>query len=287
MPPDPDFFLFFHADQSAADFRRRGESYLAQQNGAPLNRAMSEDAAFRLGAIDVDLHARRMAGCGRVHIPDFLEAAGARRLLECLENEPRWNLVTTLGGCHQDLDHAGMERQDPVEKARFLAAVHAPARAGTFQYLFGNIPIYDAYHRGSTARPLLNALFEFLNSAPVLDFARKVTGKADIGFADAQATRYGPGHFLTARDDGLEGKDRRAAFVVNLTPSWQADWGGLTTFIGADGHVEEAFTPRFNAINLFLVPQIHAVSVVAPFAPSPRYSVTGWFRAGRDPGPEN
>ena len=33
------------------------------------------------------------------------------------------------------------------------------------------------------------------------------------------------------------------------------------------------------ALNVFAVPQMHAVSTVAPFAGGPRYSVTGWWRA--------
>lgn len=228
---------------------------------------------------------QRMSQRRRAFIPDFLEAKGANRLLSCLESESRWNLVTLIAEKHADLDAAAMERQDASEKAKFIAHVHHPASLGGFQYLFANVPIYDAWHKGSTARPHLGEFFAFLNSPPVLDFARAVTGADDIGFADAQATRYGPGHFLTSHDDAIAGKDRRAAYVLNLTPIWRADWGGLTLFIGADGHVEEAFTPRFNALNVFLVPQPHAVSAVAQFAPHFRYAITGWFRAGQDPGP--
>jgi Rps23 Pro-64 3,4-dihydroxylase Tpa1-like proline 4-hydroxylase len=74
-------------------------------------------------------------------------------------------------------------------------------------------------------------------------------------------------------------KLRRAAYVFNLTPRWQPDWGGQLQFIGPDGHVAEAWVPRFNALNVFAVPQPHAVSIVAPFAVGARYSVTGWLLA--------
>ena len=92
------------------------------------------------------------------------------------------------------------------------------------------------------------------------------------------ATAYGPGHFLTAHDDEVAGKKRHAAYVYNLTPTWRIDWGGLLLFHGADGHVARGFTPSFNALNLFAVPQPHSVSMVAPFAANRRYSVTGWLR---------
>ena len=77
--------------------------------------------------------------------------------------------------------------------------------------------------------------------------------------------------------------NRIAAFVVNLTPDWSADLGGLLMFTGADGHLEEAFTPKFNTLSLFRVPQPHAVSAVAPFARGARLAVTGWLRRGPPP----
>jgi Rps23 Pro-64 3,4-dihydroxylase Tpa1-like proline 4-hydroxylase len=108
-----------------------------------------------------------------------------------------------------------------------------------------------------------------------------VTGDERIAYVDAQATRYRPGHFLTEHTDDVAGKQRLYAYVLNLTPAWRIDWGGLLLFHAPDGHVAEAYCPRFNALNVFAVPQAHSVSVVAPFAPAHRLSVTGWLRAAR------
>ncbi len=217
----------------------------------------------------------------RIHIQNFLETDCALRLLRALETLPRWNTVTRSGERHLDLEASGLRKLSPSDQDRFEKAVHDRARDG-FQYLFDNYPIYDAYHAGVIVSDELRALFEFLNSSAVIDFAREVTGIGDIAFADAQATRYRPGHFLTEHDDDISGKNRRAAFVFNLTNDWKADWGGLLMFIGPDGHVEEAYTPTFNALNIFTVPQRHCVSMVTPFAAS-RLSITGWFRSGADP----
>ena len=95
----------------------------------------------------------------------------------------------------------------------------------------------------------------------------------------SEATRYGPGHFLTAHNDNIAGKNCLAAYVINMTPFWRADWGGNLLFLGKEGHVEEGYVPCFNALNLFRVPQVHMVSHVAPFANARRYSITGWLRA--------
>jgi Rps23 Pro-64 3,4-dihydroxylase Tpa1-like proline 4-hydroxylase len=218
----------------------------------------------------------------RVHVPNFLRDEDAARLLASLESLSRWNIVTTSKGKHLDLDAKGVAGFTAQDRRRFDDAVHAPATRG-FQYLFENFPIYDSYYAGTIPDPEISAFFEFLNSPAMLDFVRTVTGAGEIAFADAQATRYRRGHFLTAHDDGVEGKSRVAAFVFNLTRDWRPDWGGILNFTGADGHIDGGFTPSFNALNIFAVPQPHHVSVIAPYAGASRISVTGWFRAGPDP----
>ncbi len=218
----------------------------------------------------------------RAHIPDFLRAADADAIHQALTTLPRWNTVTRSGDRHLDLDAAGLRQLKPEDQIRFDNAVHEGARRG-FQYLFDNYPIADAYYAGTIVSDELARFFEFLNSPETIAFAREVTGIPEIKFADAQATRYLPGHFLTEHDDAVDGKNRCAAFVINFTRDWRADWGGLLMFIGKDGHVEAAYTPKFNALNIFTVPQRHSVSVVAPFAPAVRLSITGWFRSGEDP----
>ena len=112
-----------------------------------------------------------------------------------------------------------------------------------------------------------------------------MTGDARIAFADAQATRYRPGHVLTGHDDAAEGKNRLYAYVLNLTRDWRADWGGVLAFEGAHGHIEEGFAPAYNALNIFAVPMPHAVTQVASFAPRDRLSITGWLRAHPPAGP--
>jgi SM-20-related protein len=51
----------------------------------------------------------------------------------------------------------------------------------------------------------------------------------------------------------------------------------LLHFMDAEGKVIDTFVPIFNSLSLFLVPAPHCVSMIAPFATSLRYSITGWF----------
>jgi SM-20-related protein len=214
----------------------------------------------------------------RAHIPDVLTADSAAELYSCLSTQTPWQLSFNVSQRHIDLAHEQLLLIPPDKRDMMARAMLEQSRHG-FQYVFDNYPLYDIFQSGRRDHPLLR-MQEFLNSAPFLQFVREVTGLTQIAFADSQATRYLPGHFLTEHDDDVAGKHRLAAYVFGFTPQWRADWGGILQFIDQDGHICEGYTPKFNVLNLFRVPQKHSVSYVVPAAAQPRYSITGWLRAG-------
>ncbi len=233
-------------------------------------------------ALDAHAVARRYAEAGRLHIPEFLEAAGAEALHAEIAAQRQWNFVIFAHEKNMDLDAAGWDRLDAETKRKAIQIVHERANQ-EFAFMHYKLSLYDRYHNGRQLTPGLIEFFEFLNGEAFLGFARTVTGHADIAFADAQLTAFSPGHFVTIHNDALEGKNRRAAYVLNLTPEWREDWGGYLNFFDDDGHVSAGFKPAFNALNLFTVPMRHSVGAVAPFARKPRIVVSGWLRAGADP----
>lgn len=217
-----------------------------------------------------------------MQIPDFLHPDAAEHLHRSLKSRSDWRLVLNQGEKSFDLDRTQQAALSDEQREQLQRAVHAEARYG-FQFLFENIRVPDDEEARARLDDPLHAFASFLSSGEVRAFLRKITGAAAIDFADAQATAYSPGHFLTAHDDEVPGKHRHAAYVFNLNPVWRTDWGGLLLFHGSDGNVDGGFTPSFNVLNLFAVPQAHSVSIVAPFAASRRYSVTGWLRSRGEP----
>jgi Rps23 Pro-64 3,4-dihydroxylase Tpa1-like proline 4-hydroxylase len=237
--------------------------------------------------IDPTLNPSSMAAAfkrfGRIHIPGFLQPASAERLHRSLAAERLWMCSTLGGGQTIDIPVEQLEAFAPDQAARFLTLAHAEARDG-FHYMFDSLRISDLVEKGEPLDATYAAAYAFLNSAAFLDFVRALTGDSRPNHVDAQATRYERGHYLTQHDDKKPSSGRLYAYVLNLTPHWRTDWGGLLNFIDADGHVAEAYSPAWNALNLFRVPQPHAVSCVAPFAGAPRLSITGWVRQ-IEPGP--
>jgi len=242
-------------------------------------RADSSDVAI---TIDPLLDAKRMAPAfrrhGRIHVPGFLTEPSARRLHAALAAEDQWMCSTMGGGQTIDVpvEHLAAMPQD--QYARLITLAHAEARDG-FHYMFDNLRISDRIAGEEALPDAYRAAWEFLNSPAFLDFVRQLTEDERPDHVDAQATRYEAGHYLTEHDDKKPSSGRLYAYVLNLTPRWRVDWGGLLTFLDADGHVSEAYTPAWNALNLFRVPQPHAVSFVAPFAGAARLSITGWVRS--------
>ncbi len=219
----------------------------------------------------------RLTRTGRAQLPEVLAADYAKALREAADGVD-FNIVTRRSTGHVDLPAAWLASLDPQRRQALGQTVQASA-IDQFQYLFDNHPIYDMAEAGAAA-PVWAALVAFLNGDAFLGLMRDVTGEPRLALADAQLTRFRQGHFLTEHDDTADGKNRYFAYVLNLTPVWRIDWGGLLAFHGEDGNVSEAFTPCFNTLNLLKVPQPHSVTQVALCAGGERVSVTGWLRGG-------
>lgn len=217
----------------------------------------------------------RLHRTGRAQVEGVLAAGDALALNQAAAGA-EYNIVTRRGSGHVDLPAAWLESLRPVQKTALGQAIQTSAR-DDFQYLYDNHPIFDLVQAGQ-AGPIWADLLAFLNGEDFLSLMRDLTGEPRIAMADAQLTRFRVGHFLTEHDDHAEGKDRFFAYVLNLTPAWRIEWGGLLAFHGMDGNVAEAFTPRFNTLNLLKVPSPHSVTQVALSAGSDRISVTGWLR---------
>lgn len=213
----------------------------------------------------------------RVHVPVVLTPDSASRVHRCLAEDTAYNLVVNSGEKIFDLPPSELAKMSAAQRQNLTEAAGRGAQAG-FQFLYDNHRITEQGEPYRDASHGFAAIAAFLNSEDFLGLARDITGHDEIAFADAQATRYGPGHFLTTHDDDVAGKNRVAAYVLNMTPDWRPDWGGLLLFLDEHDRVSGGYTPAFNALNILSLPQRHLVSQVSSFAPARRYSITGWFR---------
>ena len=209
---------------------------------------------------------------GRLQIAPFLSERSASDLHHWLSENAEWRLTANRGDQILDFDLEQVAQWKP-EQHRLLE--EAVTNGGRYNFQFR----YEVVRLKAGAPGPRADFTDFMSRGEVIELMRRVTGAIDIAFADAHASRYRAGHFLTTHDDMADNMGRRAAYVLNLTPKWRPDWGGLLQFFDSRSDVARAFTPSFNALNLFSVPQPHNVSWVNPLAGAPRYAITGWLRA--------
>jgi len=227
---------------------------------------------------------RDYASKGRIQIREIFAPETAEAMLAMLERETPWGLAFNDGERVVQLDAAQLAGLSPQDRQRIAIGVAEGARAG-YQFLYSYYPLLQAYFDRSLPRSSLFDVFEWLNSAEFLNFARQVTGLPAIVWADAQATRFSAGHFLKYHTDETPSQQRLAAYVINLTKDWGRDWVGFQQFFDAKYDVEEGLRPVFNAINIFTVPADHSVGVVAPYVNRGRLAITGWLRGDQPPSP--
>ena len=237
---------------------------------------------------DADLEVARgeLAATGRVRLPKFFEMGGVIEGYEAVHAAMTdaamvWNRAIR-NPYNADVPVAVFEAEPITEQMRLIGMAHAEAVEG-FQYIYDRLRLGPARAMGLKVPQPLYDLHDLFNGPGFLDFARQLTGDDRIAYVDAQATRYMPGHFLNGHDDRQEEAGRLYAYVLNVSPVWRAEWGGLLMFLGDDGDVVETYVPEAGTLTVFRVPQAHMVSMVAPFAGAPRYSVTGWWRSEPPP----
>jgi len=192
-----------------------------------------------------------------------------------LENKD-WYLAYNEGREYCETPITQLQALTREQQQQFMNGIYARARS-QFQYVFFQYYISQAIELKEQPGHPMHQFHEFMNSEEILNVMRTLTGEVRICRADCYASNYCPGHFLTAHDDKHENHDRVAAYVFSMTKIWDKNWGGHLAFFDDDGNISKALIPSFNTLNIFLVPQMHAVQLVSPFAGANRTSYLGWL----------
>jgi Rps23 Pro-64 3,4-dihydroxylase Tpa1-like proline 4-hydroxylase len=146
--------------------------------------------------------------------------------------------------------------------------------SGKFSYVFDR----TTEHKANCPCKLCD-FRRYLNSSDHLNFLSSVIGDKLTTTRETFASRFTAGQFLSPHHDLNKGK---VGFVLNLTPKWRAEWGGLLHILENDYKtLKKVIIPSFNKLTLFTIPEQgglpHFVSHVVPDTTQKRISYTGWF----------
>ena len=213
---------------------------------------------------------------GRLQVADFFTADTAEYLHQLLVSNKHWYMAYNQGNNYYESSMEQLQALAPDKRQKFMNSIYR--RASTqFQYVFYQYYITQAIELNEQPGDPMHQMHHFMNSREVLDFMRTLTGENAISKADSYASMYLPGHFLTTHDDRHDKHDRVAAYVFSMNKKWEKNWGGHLAFFDDGGNITDAFIPSFNTLNIFLIPQLHSVQLVAPFAAENRTSFLGWL----------
>ena len=240
-------------------------------------------ALFELNpALDRGALAKRFAADRRLQIENVLTDETARELRTICEKHTEWGMALQAGANGEPRNFRPSELRDPAVQKQALELGQATDRAAAgrdYAYRSLRYSLVEGLQQGWNPGGPHEVLLEHLNASPFLDLMREVTGIGELAKADGHASCFAAQHFLGIHTDSHVAEGWQVAYVLNLTiDDWYPDWGGYLVFYDDDGNVETGFMPRFNTLNLFKVPQKHAVTYVPPFAPKGRYAISGWLR---------
>ncbi len=225
---------------------------------------------------DPEALGRTLQQVGRLQVSNFLTQDSADYLYKIHMENKDWYLAYNDGKNFYESSRQQIQAVTPQQQQQFMNNIYARART-QFQYVFYQYYITQAIKLKEQPGHPMHQFDEFMNGEEVLNLMRTLTGEKAIRKADSYASIYAPGHFLTAHDDRHDTHDRVAAYALSMTKTWDKNWGGHLAFFDDAGNITEALIPSFNTLNIFLVPQMHSVQLVSPFAGGNRTSYLGWL----------
>lgn len=221
--------------------------------------------------LDIDKISQNYSSELRVRINHLLPVDQAQALSQCLAEQVNYKHAFVLDNNYGEVSDEQLDNLPEKDRDQLLNGILAQAAQGVGFW-------YERHAIKAEAPGLAGDLFQWLNSEALLNVIAQITGETAYSSSMIQATRYQPGDFLTRHKDDITEQKRQTAFVINLSPSWHPDCGGLLQFYEMDGTPRDTWSPDFNSLSLFDVSHVHSVTCVSPFAPEPRLAFSGWFQ---------
>lgn len=226
--------------------------------------------------LDLEHYREQYLKDGRLQIPNFFIKESAEYLLSLIVKNKIWYFAYNNRANYYESTLEEVKALPEATYNKFMKNIESRASTG-FQYAFNQYHISQAIECGENIDNEIHRIDEFFNGDHFLTFIRNLTTDIKIIKSDTYISSYQKRHFLTSHDDKHQKHDRSAAFTLGMNKNWDKNWGGYLAFYDELDNVKEAFKPSFNTLNIFSVPQEHAVQQVTSFAQQDRISYLGWL----------
>ena len=125
--------------------------------------------------------------------------------------------------------------------------------------------------------PMANMLYTWLNSTSCLELIADITGQRGLLTAVCEFTRFSQGQFLVSRSYQRLSSSGKIGFMIDFTPHWEKNWGGLLHLHSVYEGAGVTLTPEFNSMLLFDSGFDFSITYLANFIKYNRFSIMGCF----------
>ncbi|XOV78506.1 MAG: 2OG-Fe(II) oxygenase family protein [Aestuariibacter sp.] len=226
--------------------------------------------------IDVVKARRDFRDFGWAEIADIWIKSFTESVIQNVVRNVKFLNCFRIAGEHTELSDEQLKALSGEQQQQLFQQIHTAASQGN-GYLYARRAIDDNSDKIDVGA--LHQAFAWLKSEATLDLIKDITGKQDIITVSCMATRFSQGQFITREKASDRDSANRLGFIIDLSPHWQSDWGGLLQLHSTSMANEpaSAFTPAFNSLLLFDAGRDFSLSYVAPFIKYYRYTLMGWF----------
>lgn len=207
-------------------------------------------------------------------LADVLLASIAERVIHELVKKVEFENCFMVADNEVGMSDTHLAALPEEQRAKLITQVYESASLGKgYLYACKNI---DCEYQSNEPTMLVN-VFNWLNSNDTLELVSDITGCGELQFASCNAVRFSKGHFITNGAQCFDTEKGKVGFVIDLTPDWNSNWGGLLHLNSVYEGSGVTFTPMFNNMVLFESSYDVSVTYLANFIKYNKFSLMGCF----------
>lgn len=224
--------------------------------------------------VDIVKARRDFRDFGHAVVEDIWKAAFAEQVIQNIVRNVSFLQCFYAGNEQKELSEKQLSELPQEERQSLFQQIHAEAGKGLGHYYAR----WQCDSQGQqSASGALHSALTWLTNEDNLDLVRDISGIKNLNSVGCMVCRFSQGQYISQRVSGEEDQQRKLAFIIDLTPEWKPEWGGLLHLHATDEQPATFFTPSFNQLTLFDAQKPWSLSYVAPYIKYYRYSLVGWF----------
>ncbi|MBE1298866.1 MAG: hypothetical protein GJ680_03005 [Alteromonadaceae bacterium] len=224
--------------------------------------------------VDVAAARRDYRDFGWARITDILSNPFAEKVIQNIVKNVEFKNTFMLGEERLGFSDNELANLTGEKRQALFSQINKQASEGK-GFVYGQVPL--AADTLSDTHQALKTLLQWINEEDTVDMFKDITGLSQMAFAKCQVARFSQGQFLLKNTLKAENKNSQLGFILDLTPDWDTDWGGLLQLHSTNDMPASAFTPQFNSMIIFNASSAYSVTYLAPFIKYYKYCVMGEF----------